>query len=199
MARQSDRFYDSIRKSHTIVSWVDVTSPDQETITLPTMDGQVDVDRTATFRRKLTVTCIDPLGTLTPRANGEILTPYGTELRAYRGVQYDQSNPDDIEVCPLGVFRLSRSNISDSNGGSPSIQLEAYDRSRTISRDKFLTPYVINSGTNALTAIKEITKRSYPDLEFDTITSPVAASSTLLYDAGDDPWDVIMTLAASMG
>ncbi|GHG09673.1 DUF5047 domain-containing protein [Streptomyces hydrogenans] len=198
MGRQSDRFYRSIRESHQIISWIDAITPDQEVIRLPAIDGQVDVDRSAAVRRKLSCQCIDPTGLLTPRANGEVLTPYGTELRAYRGVRYSSAE-DDWEVCPLGVFRLSKSSISESNTGSPIIQLEAYDRARSVARDKFKTPYTITTGTNAMTALKTIIKMTFPDCQFDTITSTVTTTAPLLYEAGSDPWEAVYALARSMG
>lgn len=198
MAGQTDRFYRAIRKSHQIISWIDVISPDQEILRLPAVEGQVDADRTAAVRRKLSCQCIDATGTITPRTEGELLTPYGTELRAYRGVRYSD-DPDDWEVCPLGVFRLSKSAIADSNAGSPVIQLEAYDRSRTVSRDKFKTPYVINPGSNVLDEIKNIIKMTFADVEFNTITSPVTTTASLLYEAGSDPWEAVSKLAQSIG
>lgn len=196
MARQTDRFYQEIRRSHTIISWVDVIAPDQEVVRLQAIDGQVDVDRTAAVRRKLSCQCIDPLGLLTPREDGEVLTPYGTELRPYRGVVYTDGTE---EVVSLGVFRLSKSSITDNNTGSPVIQLEAYDRARTIARDKFKIPYTIAAGTNAMTALKDIVKMTFADAVFDTITSAVTTTAPLLYDAGDDPWEAIYDLAKSMG
>jgi len=198
MARQSDRFYTGIKRSHTIISWIDVISPDQEMISLPAIDGQVDVDRTAAFRRKLSCQCIDPTGLLTPRTEGEILTPYGTELRAYRGIKYSD-DPDDFEVASLGVFRLSRSSITDNNAGSPTIQIEAFDRARTISRDKFKVPYVIAADENAMDALKNIAKQTFAEVEFDAITSAVQTTAPLLFDAGSDPWEAITQLAISMG
>ncbi|MFE6223035.1 DUF5047 domain-containing protein [Streptomyces sp. NPDC057854] len=196
MPTQSDRFYREIHGSHTIVSWIDVIGPDQKLIRLPATDGQVDVDRSAAVRRKLSCQCIDPLGLLTPRDDGELLTPYGTELRAYRGVEYADGSQ---EVCKLGTFRLSKSSISDSNTGSPVIQLEAYDRARTVQRDKFKVPYTIASGTNAMTALKNIIKMTFPAVQYDTITSTVTTTAPLLFDAGSDPWEAVFQLARSMG
>lgn len=198
MARQTDRFYEAIRKSHTIISWIDVIAPDQEVVRLPAIDGQVDVDGTAAFRRKLSCQCIDPTGLVTPRTEGEILTPYGTELRAYRGIRYSD-DPEDYEACSLGVFRLSRSSITDNNAGSPTIQLEAFDLSRTISRDKFKVPYVIAAGTNAMDALKDLAKQTFADVQFNAVTSSVATVAPLLFEAGGDPWEAMNGLARSMG
>jgi hypothetical protein len=196
MARMSDRFYKEIRKSHKVVSYVDVISPDNETVRLHALDGSVDCDKTAAIRRKIGVHCIDPTGVLTPRANGELLTPFGTEIRAYRGVEYADG---EQEVASLGVFRLSRCTVADSNSGSPVITLEGFDRSRTIQRAKFTSPYVISPGTNAISAIKAIVQRTFPEVEFDSISSPVSTTAPLLYDAGSDPLEAIFSLAASVG
>jgi hypothetical protein len=198
MARQTDRFYETIRGSHQIISWIDVIAPDQEVIRLPAIDGQVDVDRSAAIRLKISCQCIDPTGLITPRTEGEILTPYGTELRAYRGVRYSDAE-DDYEVSQLGIFRLSKSSISDNNAGSPTISLEGFDKSRTISRDKFIAPFVVESGTDVMTAIRNIAEMTFADVEYDAITTAVTTTAPLFYEAGGDPWDAITKLAQSMG
>lgn len=196
MGGMTDRFYREIRKSHKVFSWVDVIAPDQESQKLLVTGGEVGCDRSAAIRRNLNCSAIDPTGLITPRKTGEILTPYGTELRAYRGVIYSDGT---TESCPLGVFRLARSTITDKADGTSEIQLESYDRSRTIQRDKFIAPYVIAAGTNVLTAIKNIIKRTFPDAEYDNITTSMVTSAPLLYDAGADPWEAVTSLAQSMG
>jgi hypothetical protein len=192
----TDEFYDEIRRSHTVRSYVDVISPDQEAVRLLALDGDVACDRAAQVRRSLHVNCVDPTGEITPRKSGEILTPYGTELRAYRGVVYADGRE---EICPLGVFRLSKSSITYKADGSSTIQLEAYDRSRTIQRDKFLAPYTVAANTNVLTAIQEIVKRTFPGATYDTITTSLTTSAPMLLDTGSDPWAAVTQLAASMG
>lgn len=196
MAGMTDRFYREIRRSHTMVSYVDVVGPDLETIRIPAIEGGVDVDRTAAIRRKCDVKCVDPEGLFVPKDESGILTPYGTEIRPYRGIIYDDGTE---EICPLGVFRLSKADIRDSSGKATEISLEGYDRSRTISRDKFVVPYVIEEGTNLMDALKQIIQRTFPDAEYDAITTTVTTTGPLLYDAGDDPWEACMQLASSMG
>jgi hypothetical protein len=196
MANQTDRFYAEIRKSHTAFSYVEVVTPDLEVTRLQVIDGGVDVDRTAQIRRHITATCTDSTGALTPRTTGEILTPYGTELRAYRGVIYTDGTS---ELCPLGVFRLSMCTITAGIQGTVSIALEGYDRSRTVSRDKFIDPYTVPAGTNVLQAIKDIIKRTFPDAQYDAIDTDLTVTAPMLYDSGSDPWDAVTDLAMSMG
>jgi hypothetical protein len=139
---------------------------------------------------------VDEVGTLTPTTSTSVLTPYGTEVRPYRGVKYDDGT---TEVVPLGVFRLSKVTVADSVGGSPDIQIEAFDLSRTVKRDGFIAPYTVASGTNIVTAIKDILSRTFTDLNYDNISSSLVTTGPLLYDVGDDPWEAVSGLAQSMG
>lgn len=196
MARATDRFLVEIRRSHRVFSYVDVVSPNQEKVRLPATDGEVTCDRTAAIRRACNITCVDPLGTLVPRGTDSILTPYGTEVFPYRGVRYSNG---DTEVMPLGVFRIAKVTVDDTTGGSPKIKLEAYDRSREVARDKFTTPYVIPSGKNIVTAIQDILARTFPALDYDTVSTPRVTTAPRVYDVGKDPWEAVTTLASSLG
>ena len=218
MDGRSERFFKTIKKSHTSFAYVDCTSATNETVRLVALAGQVDVDRTAKVRRRFNMTCADPTGELTPERAGDLLTPYGTELRPYRGVLYDDGT---IEVCALGVFRLSSVTVSDDSGsgtssgggvtGSSSIRqvgganntltitMDAYDLSRTVSRDKFTSPYTISQGTNIITAIQDILSRTFPDLNYDVMGTNLTVTPTQVFDAGSDPWEAAQTLAQSLG
>jgi hypothetical protein len=200
VATQTDEFYYRIRRSHVMVSYVDLIAADQETRRLKVLEGEVACDRTAQVRRSLTCRLVDPLGEITPRNTGEILTPYGSELRAYRGIKWQNDDGTwSEEVASLGVFRLSKSSITYRADGTSEISVEAYDRSRTIQRDKFLTPYAVESGTNLLDAIKEIVKRTFPDVVYDSVTTTLATTAPMLLDTGSDPWEACTALAKSMG
>lgn len=197
MVQATDRFLAQIRKSHQMVSYVDVAAPDQGTVRLPVLDGDIKVDRTAAVRRSCTISCIDRLGTLVPRGIDSLLTPYGTEIRPYRGVRYRNDNTE--EVYPLGVFRLAKVNVTDSVEGGASLSLEAFDLSRTVSRDKFIVPYTIAASTNVVTAIKEILKRTVPNAEYDSISTTITTTAPMLFDAGNDAWEAATGLARSIG
>jgi hypothetical protein len=200
MGSQTDEFYRRIRLSHESFSYVEMIAPDQETKLLQALEGDVAVDRSALVRRSLNCRIVDPTGAVTPRSTGEVLTPYGTELRAYRGIRWRNNDGTySQEVCPLGVFRLAKSTISYKADGTSDILLEAYDHSRTIQRDKFTAPYVVAAGTNLLTAIQEIVKRTFPGVQYDTITTTRVTSGPMLLDTGSDPWEVCNQLARSMG
>jgi hypothetical protein len=197
---QTDEFYERIRLSHEVISYVDMIAPDQEIQKLLITEGDVSCDRSAQVRRSMNARLVDPTGRITPRTTGEVLTPYGTELRPYRGIRWKGKSGVWLEeICPLGVFRLAKSSITYKADGASDISIEAYDRSRTVQRDKFVVPYVIAAGANVLTAIKEIVKRTFPGIEYDSITTTLTTSGPMLLDTGSDPWEACNQLARSMG
>lgn len=193
--RATEPFLREIRKSHTVISYVEVTSPTRESARLVATEGDVSVDRTAAIRRSCRITCIDPDGSWTPSGPESVLTPFGTEIRPYRGVVYADGTE---EVYPLGVFRLAKADVTDKLG-AVEIRLEAYDLSRTVKRDKFTSPYVIAAATNVLQAIKDILARTFPDLDYDTISTTLTTTAPRIYDVGDDPWEAATEMATSMG
>lgn len=197
MQQSSAKFLAEIRKSHNIVSYVDVVGPNGDTFRLDATDGNVNVDRTADVRRRCTVTCADRTGTITPTSADSVLTPFGTMLKLYRGVRF--ADGSGTEVKPLGVFMLSKASVKDQVGGSPDISLEGYDLSRTIRRAKFTDVYTVATGTNVVQAIKDLITRTIPDVQFDSITSAMTVPSPLVYDVNSDPWDAIGDLASSVG
>lgn len=192
----TNRLHREIIKSHTAKTYIDAVSTTQRVIRLEAVDGSVSVDGTAAIRRSCSVTIIDPLGTVTPEGAHSDIAPYGSEIRPYRGVRYDDGTE---EYVPLGVFRISDVSVSDTATGGVEISIEAYDRSRTIQRDKFTDTYVIPAGTNIMTAIKTLVEQTFPDIEYDTVSTTRVTTAPMVFDVNDDPWEAITTLALSLG
>lgn len=191
-----ERMLSEIRGNHTVVSYIDLITATQQKFRVRALSGDVSVDSSAAIRRSFSFSCIDPTGEITPTEAGSSLTPFGTEVRPYRGVRFADGSE---YVHPLGVFRLSTTTVLDSASGGIAIQAQAYDLSRTIQRDTFISPYVVPSGTNLITAIKAIVERTFPLQEYDSITTTRVTTATLVYDVGDDPWDAVSGMALSLG
>lgn len=192
MQAVTDRFLEEIKKSHRVYAYVTATTPTQQTRTLSVTSGSsVTVDATAQVRRYCSVNTIDPTGDVE-----DFLSVPGTEIRPYRGVQYSDGT---VEVCPMGVMRISQVQFMDSIGGSRIIQIQAYDRSYTVSRDQFTVPYVIAAGTNIVQAIKDILARTFDDLEYDAVSTTLTTTAPKMYDAQGDPWAACVDLAQSIG
>lgn len=189
MQTVTDAFKAEIQRSHTMFAYADLFTPSGQQYRLKIVDGSVTIDRTAEVRRHGTFTVVDPTGTLTPLNSTSPLAPFGSIIKPYRGVRYTTGAlAGSTEVVPLGVLRISDSTITDTGNGTQGISIDAYDLSRTMSRDKFTEAYTLDSATNVLDAIKTLITRSFPDAVFDASSSTVALNSPLVFAAGDDPW-----------
>lgn len=226
MGAATQRFIDALSAPHQVYGYVDVTSPSGGTVRLANcIDGQVSADPTASYRRSATIVVVDasPTGALLPNDSGGILAPLGSEIRPYRGIDYDPTNPGtDVEVYPLGVFDLSSTTVEESvgtaggsygtggggsqppgvgsvNTGGIQYSVTMFDRSRKISRDAFTDVWPVTAGTNLVSAIQQILARTIPNLSYDAVGTTRTIPSTLAFKVGDDPWVSATSLATSLG
>ena len=96
------------------------------------VDGSVTMDKSQDQRSQCQVELVSPDESYIPKLPTDLLTPWGNELRIYRGVYYPVENR--AEYVPLGVFRITMVEVSESQG-VPTITVTGYDRSRNISRN----------------------------------------------------------------
>lgn len=195
MFQVSDRFKEALTTSHRVYSYVQAVSPKGQTLDLIATEGDVDVDRTADVRRRFSGTVLDPTGQLTPEKAGDILTPFGTYIYPYRGIMFDDGT---TEMCPLGVFRLSGSSIKD-DPNSLEISIEAYDKARTVQRDKFTSPYTINQGANVVSTIVNIVNRTFYRVKVHSSATWRSVTTQQIIDVDGDPWKTCQDLALSAG
>ena len=158
------------------------------------VEGQVGFDRTNNIRGTASLTIQDPTGSFVPSNPSDLLAPYGTEFKVYRGIEY----PDGTqEYMSLGIFGVRTVSIDDS-GPSLSIRMDGSDRSEKVSRAKFLRGCSIASGTPTDTAIKTIIDQQVPGYTFD-LGGNIQTTPTLLYQLSEDPWEACQTIAANAG
>lgn len=200
MQQVSAAFLAEIVQPHSVYSYAQVTSPTGVVTRLELVSGAVVVDRTADIRRRASIVVIDENNVLTPLTTQSALAPFGSVLTLFRGVEYTTGpRAGSTEVVQLGVFRLSDATVTDTTGGTPTISIDAYDMSRTISRAKFTTPYNIAQGTNCIAAAQAIIARTIDDPQYDAVSSSTVTAAPFVYDTNDDPWQVCELLAASAG
>ena len=195
----SARFRAALPYSHRIYEYADVVTPGGETIQLRITQGSVTVDRSAQYRRSCTMVCFDPTGTLTPSNAESVVSPFGSRILPYQGILYQDGTS---EVYPLGDFYISNVTVTQANPANnqgTSIAITAYDKSRRISRNKFLSTYSIAQGTKVVNAITTLVSMTFPDAQFDSITHGMTLPYPLTYAVGDDPWKAITDLAVSIG
>lgn len=133
---------------------------------------------------------------LVPATAGDLLTPFGNELRIYRGIKFPDGS---TELVPLGVFVITRTEVND-DGNQLTIKVSGDDRSVRISRARWTKPYEIASGTNLATAIQNILEDRWADVTciFDP-TSATTSKTILGLDTDNDPWQDAVRIAESAG
>jgi hypothetical protein len=191
----SDAAKDKLKKSHVVTSatFVDNTALGRTERLYPTA-AQVNAED-GIIRRRCTLTLPDHNMTLVPEI-GQVglLSPYGSELRMYRGLLLDDGSEVSI---PLGIFRISEVRVVDSGGGV-NLTVTGYDRARRVSRAKLLDYYVITAGTNYVTAIQDLITARAPGVVFNFATT-TATTPRLVFDPGADPWEKAQKMAEDIG
>lgn len=187
----STNFANTIKKSHTIATRCEVWSGGTTQTKLAELnitDGSVAVEDQP-VRRRSVLTLVDPDGTMTPADAGDLLAPYGNELKLFRGITG--------ELIPLGVFRIADFRCYDSGAGM-TINVDGFDRARTVQRARLTTDYIVAAGTNYATAIQSLISSRVPWITFNFITTGLTTPQ-LVFSAGDDPWQRAQEMASSIG
>ncbi len=156
---------------------------------VPLVDGRVNFDRSAARLATLSATIADP--TRLPLSPSDIYTPFGYEVRIWRGV-YVGAAP---ELLPLGTFPIQSSYI---DGVGLATDITGEDRSRLVSDARFEDDYQIAAGTNYATAIQALITDGVTGFEFlfpsTTFTTPL-----LTFAAQSDRWEAAQGMARSLG
>lgn len=184
---------------HTIVTRAEVLRNGLVEAELVVLDGTADVSSAAEMRRRASVTIADADGTLTPRQASDLLAPFGTELRLWRGIANPYGTSEVGWVHPVATVSISSPKVNDS-GDSLTISLDGFDRSRRIRRNPWRSPFPIAS-QNYASAIEVAVRDRLPTVEFRAEVMMEYASPpwVLGLERNTDPWAEITALAAAAG
>jgi hypothetical protein len=197
MYPSSAAFKAAVRTDHVVVSKAEVWASDQKLAEINISDGNVQIDSSSAVRRVCDISLVTSResNNLVPDNDFDLLTPFGNELRLYRGVQYADGTE---EYVPLGVFVITEVSISDTNDGV-SIKLSGEDKSIRVSRAKWTTPYQMVSGTLEA-SLSALLKNRYPDVELSFPTTNVTVNQVLLgAENENDPWKDAVEIAELVG
>jgi hypothetical protein len=124
-----------------------------------------------------------------------VMTP-DVELTIKRGLYLANGS---IEYVSLGVFSTDEAKYSRSVSGV--LKWSGSDRSKKISRSKFVDPYQITAGTSLATAGSTLLQSRFPDVSSNFANVLENVTATLTYDASDssDPWGSARDLFADNG
>lgn len=152
---------------------------------LAVTEGRLRFDRAAARLAALDCTIADPLRI--PTGPTDILTPFGYELRVWRGIPG--------ELLPLATCPIQQSAVDAVTGLT---RVAGLDRSQLVSDARFEDDEQIAAGTNYATAIEDLISAGVDGLEFlfpsTTFTTPL-----LTFSAQDDRWEAAQKMARSIG
>lgn len=112
---------------------------------------------------------------LFPRKVDDLLNPYGTELRAFRGVRYGNGSPDEFPVFVGPILRAKPARKGD-------VTIEAVDASRRVSGAGFAFPMPSQTGTLVVDEFERLVLDAYPRAVFGDHSPLTALVPDLSYD-----------------
>jgi hypothetical protein len=193
----SANFKAALTQDHIVVSKVEIWNSGQYLTTISVDGGQVEVSSESAIRRtcQIALTTERAVTNLVPDTDFDYLTPFGNEMRLFRGIQFDDGT---IEYIPLGVFVITEVTISDTNEGV-SINVAGEDRSILVSRAKWTQPYKVTSGSLE-SAITSLLRNRYADVLTNFPTTNVTINDVILgADNSNDPWKDAVYLCELVG
>lgn len=194
----SEEFRAAVRASHRVVVQAAAYVDDAWVADLYPTGGSVSIDSRRAVRRTLSMSLVDEDGSLVPGPNGTtgVLSPFGTEIKVWRGVQYTDGTE---EIVPLGVFVLTGVTVTSSDAGTQ-ISLEGSDRSLRIQRARLTDPYQITSGTAVETVVADLLRSRWADVQVAfPATGATVGARVLGAGADSDPWKAAVEIAEAAG
>lgn len=207
----SPQFREALCNGPEVFCRAEVYRQNEKLMDVELLSGSITDDKFAAIRRRCTV-ALRPDSSIIPAADAKYdrgLWPVGTELRLYQGLRYGTQYLS--EELALGPYRIGRPSLA-YDGTSVSLQVEGYDRSRTVSRARFTDTYVIKRGADYGVAIHDLVHSRVPWLDYDadfdfmdtrTILEDDGSyqwfTPGITFDAQDDPWEKATEMAASIG
>lgn len=177
---------------HTAVTRVDVWQSGFPVYTLAATGGRVTMTATGSVRANLNCTLTDPTGQLSRGDVDDLLNPYDCEIAPWRGVRVGGRD----ELAPLGVFRLTGRDVSDTGEGL-SISLAGQDRALTY-QGPMASALAISGGTPVEAAVQRLLATRQPGLSMLTMSTGFTVGP-LIFPAESDVWAEAQKLAESAG
>lgn len=159
---------------------------------VPVSGGDIDVDGTAAVRRRLSRLIIADKA-LVPKYADDLLSPYGQEVRIWRGLRL----PGGDVYLPVGTFRISEPR-STLGGRGMLVQVSGMDRARSVQMHRFEVPYTVPAGTNVGTAIQSLVTDRLPGTTCNFVTT-TSTTPLVVFDQQADPWQAAQKMATDIG
>lgn len=176
----------AIRADHISVAKAEIWNQEQKLLTLDVSDGEVQVSVGNAYRRTCSVSLVTSrdVDNLVPDTDFDYLTPFGNELRLFRGVEFADGTR---EYVPLGIFVMTDIKVRDENNGV-FIDVSGVDRGIIVSRNKWTEAYQMVTGTLE-SSIQALLQDRYTDVQVNFPTTNVTINQVILgAETSNDPW-----------
>lgn len=182
---------EALAKPHPVYTRVEVWRDGERLLeSLPIIDGSVRATLQSRVTRDLTLTCGPEWF---PEDAGDLLAPFGTELRCWRGVGIGGVTNHPSYVWP--VFRGPIDKVRWSTGGNTSIT--CVDLAGDVASASFLAPLSVAAGDRLHRKYRELVLEADESAEFDTFTLPDRSLPGLAWD--EDRGKALDDLAGAAG
>lgn len=136
------------------------------------LGGSVRATLSSRVTRTLTLSVPD---WLYPWGNGDLLAPWGNELRAYRGIRYGTGEVDEFQVFRGPI-------TSAQPQGTGLVTVNAGDRAQDVVGSDFAAPTTANVGALIPVEFKRLIRAALPDATFGAFSPITATVPALSYD-----------------
>jgi hypothetical protein len=196
----SSAFQGAVLESHTVISKVEVYSDAGSFLgEIYPVDGSITIDARRGTRRAFSLSLVDYDGTMVPTGSSDLLAPYNTWLRPYRGIQFPDGSE---ELVPLGVYQIITTDVEADNAGV-SISLQAEDLSRLMADKRWIGAKTLTQGSNVGATIAALADDLIPgqrtSYEATDYKLPTGGAISLGKGLTQNPWEDLQLLAQSIG
>lgn len=193
----SAAFKDAVINSHTVIAKAEVWASDRKLTDLDIKSGKVSVSTTNAIRRTCEVVLHTESGytDLVPDSGYDFLTPFGNQLRLYRGIQFEDETQ---EYIPLGVFVITDVQVTDAINGV-TLNVKGEDKSIIVSRNKWTSAFQMLPGTLEA-SLTNLLQNRFPDIEVNFPVTNVSINQVILgADSNIDPFKDAVSIAQLVG
>ena len=182
---------EALAKPHPVYTRVEVWRGGVQLLdNLPIIDGSVRATLQSRVTRDLSLT-VGP--EWFPESASDLLAPFGTEIRAWRGVGIGGVTNHPSYVWP--VFRGPLDKVGWATGGG--VSLQAVDRAGDVAESAFLAPLSVAAGDRLHRKYRELVSEADESAEFDNFTLQDRTLPGLTWD--EDRGKALDDLAGSAG
>lgn len=150
--RYPDRFRNTLMGSHAIAARAEVWYAGEKQADLSLSDGTISADRAGVVRRTFTG-IVDPAQT--PSTTTDLLNPFGTVVKLWRGITYSDST---TEIYQVFTGRIDKVDI-----GLRRLSITCSDFGAQIADSDFERPYAIARNTPIVDAMETLIKQAMPN------------------------------------